>query len=132
MTQDTTNPFEVALREQGALGEVEKSRAIAEAQAAMVIAKQFPRNEIKALDRILNACARPGLAEAALYTYSRGGTEITGPSIRLAEALAQNWGNIQFGIWKPIPRRSRLSRSGTSATPSKESANLPILGISTK
>jgi hypothetical protein len=27
-----------------------------------------------------------------------GGTDITGPSIRLAEAIAQNWGNLQYGI----------------------------------
>jgi hypothetical protein len=50
------------------------------------------------MDRILNACTRPTLAEAGALHLRRGGTEITGPSIRLAEALAQNWGNIQFGI----------------------------------
>lgn len=44
------------------------------------------------------ACQRPGLAESALYSYARGGTAITGPSIRLAEAIAQQWGNLQFGI----------------------------------
>lgn len=81
-----------------ALVEVEQERAIAETQAAMVIAKRFPRDMISAMDRIINACARPGLAEASLYEYSRGGTAITGPSIRLAEAIAQNWGNLQFGV----------------------------------
>lgn len=81
-----------------ALVEVEQQRAIAETQAAMLIAKRFPRNIVEALDRIVNACTRSGLAEAALYEYSRGGTDITGPSIRLAEAIAQNWGNLQFGI----------------------------------
>jgi hypothetical protein len=50
------------------------------------------------MDRILNACARPSLADSAVYTYSRGGTDVSGPSIRLAEAIAQNWGNLQFGI----------------------------------
>jgi len=81
-----------------ALVEVEQERAVAETQAAMVIAKRFPRDTISAMDRIINACTRPGLAEASLYEYSRGGTAITGPSIRLAEAIAQNWGNLQFGI----------------------------------
>ena len=33
-----------------------------------------------------------------MYSYSRGGTEVTGPSIRAAETLAQCWGNIQFGV----------------------------------
>ncbi len=56
------------------------------------------RDPIDATDRILRACTRPTLAEGALYSYSRGGSEVTGPSIRLAEALAQSWGNIQFGI----------------------------------
>jgi hypothetical protein len=100
-TEKQTNPFgaPVALREsQTALGDVEQSRAIAETQGAMVIAKRFPRDQKAAFDAIMNACDRPTLAEGALYSYSRGGSEITGPSIRLAEALAQNWGNIQFGI----------------------------------
>jgi hypothetical protein len=50
------------------------------------------------MDKILNACTRQSLAESALYTYFRGGTDITGPSIRLAEAIAQAWGNLDFGI----------------------------------
>jgi hypothetical protein len=92
--------FDVAPRqtESTALVDVEGQRAIAETQGAMIIAKRFPRNQQKAMDSILMACTRPGLAEAALYQYSRGGTDITGPSIRLAEAIAQNWQNIQFGI----------------------------------
>ena len=67
-----------------ALVEVENQRAMAEVQGAIVLAKRFPRNQVESLDRIQIACQRPGLAEQALYTYSRGGTEITGPSIRLA------------------------------------------------
>lgn len=95
------NPFgssAIAERQSEALVAVEQTRAIAETQAAMAIAKKFPRDPVSAMDRILNACTRPTLAEQALYTYARGGTEITGPSIRLAEGLAQNWGNLQFGI----------------------------------
>lgn len=74
------------------------ARAISETQAAIIIAKQFPRDQLEATDRILTACQRPTLAENALYSYARGGTDITGPSIRLAEAIAQNWGNFQFGV----------------------------------
>lgn len=95
------NPFgsrDVAARTAGALVEVEQQRAIAETQAAMIIAKRFPRNEAEAMDKILQACTRPTLAEAALYSYSRGGTDVTGPSIRLAEAIGQNWKNLQFGV----------------------------------
>lgn len=76
----------------------EAQRAVAEVQGAILVAKRFPRNVKEAVDRILLACQRPGLAESAIYTYARGGTDITGPSIRLAEAMAQAWGNIQFGV----------------------------------
>ena len=82
----------------GALANTDQQRAVAEVQAAMMIARMNPRDPIVAVDRILNACTRPTLANAAVYSYSRGGSGITGPSIRLAEAMAQAWGNMQFGI----------------------------------
>lgn len=74
------------------------SRQAQEVQAAMVIAKRFPRDEVESFNRILRACQRKGLAENAMYEYPRGGTKVVGPSIRLAEAMAQNWGNLDFGI----------------------------------
>jgi len=101
---DTVNPFAdapVVARPTGASNAVantDQQRAIAEVQAAMMIARMNPRDPIVSMDRILNACARPGLADAAVYTYARGGSDISGPSIRLAEAMAQSWGNLQFGI----------------------------------
>ena len=73
-------------------------RAIEEVRAAMVIAKQFPRDEMAAADRILQACQRSTLAESAVYVYPKGGAQVTGPSIRLAEAMARHWGNLQWGI----------------------------------
>ena len=99
MNQTISNPFGAASqRQEQGLVAVEQQRAIQEVQAAMVIAKKFPRNPVEAADRILQACSRPTLAEGALYSYNRGGSDVTGPSIRLAEALAQAWGNMQFGI----------------------------------
>ena len=94
------NPFAVSAPQTQAMSTVQSDsqRAIAEVQAALVIAKQFPRNPIDAYDRVMNACQRPGLAQSAVYSYARGGSSISGPSIRLAEMLAQNWGNIQYGI----------------------------------
>jgi hypothetical protein len=82
----------------GALVAIAQQREIAEVQAAMILARSNPRDEKAAQDRILMACTRPGLAEKAMYAYTRGGAEVTGPSIRLAEVLAQNWGNFDFGI----------------------------------
>jgi len=67
-------------------------------QAAMVMAKRFPRNPLQARDRILNSFTRPKLAETSQYQYSKGGTDVAGPSIRAMEAIAQQWGNIEWGF----------------------------------
>ena len=77
---------------------VAQTREMAEALASVQMAKAYPRDVVAARDRILNACTRPKLAETACYCYNRGGSDVTGPSIRLAEMLAQNWGNMTFGI----------------------------------
>ena len=98
----TNNPFHgTAIATRGtnnAVADAGQQREIAEVQAAMVIAKRFPRDPIAAMDSILQAFTRPSLAEGALYSYSRGGSDVTGPSIRTAEVLAQAWGNVQFGV----------------------------------
>lgn len=74
------------------------ARELAEIHGQMQIARMNPRDPRRALDAILNAFARPGLAEVSMYQYSRGGQDITGLSIRAAEALAQHWGNIRTGV----------------------------------
>ncbi len=80
-----------------ALAANSEARAIAEVKAQVLMARQFPRDPAYATDRILKECMRPTLAEAAVYTFSRGKETVTGPSIRLAEVLARNWGNCTFG-----------------------------------
>lgn len=77
---------------------IEASRAIAEAQGKLVIAKRFPRDEVQAYNRVAQACQRKGIAEKAFYSYSRGGGTVSGPTIRFAEELARCWGNIDYGI----------------------------------
>ena len=74
------------------------AREVAQVQAAMTIAQRFPRNEALVEKKIEQACSRLRLASSACYTYSRGGTDIQGPSIRLAEALARAFGNIKYGV----------------------------------
>lgn len=74
------------------------TRQAQEVQAAMIIAKKFPRDEAQAYDRIMRACKRKGLAETAEYTYPRGSTKVNGVTIRLAETAARGWGNVDFGI----------------------------------
>lgn len=78
--------------------EMMMTRQMQEVQAAMVAAKRFPRDEMAAINRIKATCQRPTLAAQAVYRYPKGGQNVSGPSIRLAEALAQNWGNIDTGI----------------------------------
>lgn len=99
-TSAAANPFgaPAAAPASNAIAASNQQREIAEIQGAIAIAKRFPRDERAAVDRILQACTRPGLADGATYTYSRGGADVTGPSIRLAEAIAQAWGNFQFGV----------------------------------
>ncbi|HEY9367032.1 hypothetical protein [Streptomyces sp.] len=77
---------------------VEQSRAVAEVQAAIVVAQQCPRNINAAIAEMRQSCTQPFLAERAFFRYSRGGGTITGPSVHLARELARCWGNIQYGL----------------------------------
>lgn len=93
------NSMPVAARpQQDALVAAVSQREIAEAQNRIILAKRFPRDETMATEKIKIACQRPALAEGAIYTYPRGGTNVQGPSIRLAEAIAQSWGNLDTGV----------------------------------
>lgn len=93
------NPFgaSVVARPTG-LEQAVIQREVTEVQTMALMAKRFPRDPVVAMDRILQACARPTLAEAAVYEYAKGGSTVSGPSIRMAEAIAQNWGNILTGV----------------------------------
>lgn len=84
--------------EEVGLVQVSEARAVAEVQAQYVIAKKFPRNQHESYMQIIESCKRPFLAEQAMYAYPRGGTLVTGPSIRLAECMAQAWGNLDCGV----------------------------------
>lgn len=77
---------------------IEASRAIAEAQGKLLIAKRFPRDEVAAYAKAIQACQRPTMAAKAFYAYPRAGQTVEGPTIRFAEELARCWGNIDYGI----------------------------------
>lgn len=78
--------------------QVEQSRAIQEVQGMIISAKKFPRDELGSYNRIMKSCQRISLADQAVYRLPIGGKTQEGPSIRLAEVLAQAWGNLSFGI----------------------------------
>ena len=77
---------------------IEQSRAIAEVQAAVVVAQQVPRDVQAAVNAMRESCQQPALAARAFFRFPRAGQQITGPSIHLARELARIWGNIQYGI----------------------------------
>ncbi len=87
-----------------AAADAEVQRSIAEVQGAIILAKKFPRDIQESIKEIMEECSRPALAEVAIYDYAKGGTSITGASIRLVEVIALCWGNIQSG-WRELDRK---------------------------
>lgn len=71
-------------------------------QSAMIIAKRFLRSEETALTKIRKQCTRQSFAKIALFSYPRKGERgkqtISGGTIRMAEAMAQAWGNLDWGV----------------------------------
>lgn len=77
---------------------VEQSRAVAEVQAAIYVARQFPRDVGRSRAAMQAACGSMSLAEKAFYRFPRAGGAVEGSTIHLAKTLAQSWGNIQYGV----------------------------------
>lgn len=80
-----------------------QARENTEVMALSAMAKRFPRDQVAACDKIRNAFTRVSLAEKAQYQFARGGSDIIGPSIRAAEAMSQQWGNMSNG-WREVSR----------------------------
>lgn len=74
-----------------------ESKELSEIKGKMLLAKQFPRDIDMAVQLTLAECSRPELAFSAQYEFQRGDSVVKGPSIRLVEVLAMNWGNLIFG-----------------------------------
>lgn len=112
-----TNPFGsiTSAPYQDGIGKTQAaSRELAETQAQIFLAKQFPRDQRRATENVLTACQRPGLASVAVYSFSKGGSDVSGPSIRLAEEIARNWGNLECG-WNEMERGDDFSKVRTFA-----------------
>ena len=77
---------------------VEETGEIAEIKAKMFLARQFPRDINYCMQLIEGECKNPALAEAAQFSFPKGGSEVKGASIRLLEVISRNWGNIVSGI----------------------------------
>lgn len=77
---------------------IEQARAATQVQAAILVARQFPRDEALAKRKMLIACEQIELAEEAFYEYPRGDSTVQGLSIVAACEIAQIWGNLEFGL----------------------------------
>lgn len=75
---------------------IEQSRAVAEVQAAILVAQQVPRDIRAAWDEMKQACSRLSLASRAFYKVPNRGPG--GPSVHLARELARIWRNLDFGV----------------------------------
>ena len=72
--------------------------ARAEIDQQIATAHAYPRSVTKAVRSILSLVTMsPAAAEKCGYALPRGGKPILGPSIRLAEIVAGQWGNCRIG-----------------------------------
>lgn len=74
---------------------VEQARAVAEVQAAVVVAQNVPRDMLRAENEMKQACGRIEMAKVAFYAVPNRGN---GPSVHLARELARIFGNVQYGV----------------------------------
>lgn len=77
---------------------VEQSRAVAEVQAAVVVARQFPRNEALAIQKMKTAFGQQNLAARSFFRFSRGSSTVNGETIQFAKELVRCWGNVHHGV----------------------------------
>ncbi len=77
---------------------VEQSRAVAEVQAAVIVARQFPRDEAQAIRKMRTAFRQQSLAARSLFRYNRGDGNVNGETIQFARELARCWTNIHHGL----------------------------------
>ncbi len=74
------------------------NQIFAEMQAAVLMAKHYPRNFNKAWAKMQEMCQRKTLALKAEYKYPRGKKQIAGPSVYIARPIAMCWGNLHYGF----------------------------------
>ena len=75
---------------------VVEAQARADLDIQISTAKHYPRNIQKGFQNALSTVqSSREIAESCFYTVPRGGKRISGPSVRLAEIMASNWGNLR-------------------------------------
>ena len=84
------------------------SRQAQEVQAAMVIAKKFPRDVYAAFERIKKACERRLLAENAVYEYPRGGQKFQVLQFDLLKLWHRTGGTLITESWNSNKKLENL------------------------
>ncbi len=82
----------IEVRQTAAIAVAEQAKA--EVQARYIMALQRPRDIDAVRTALLKDCKRPGFAATARYSVPRAGRSIVGPSIRFAESIMRNMGNL--------------------------------------
>lgn len=113
-----TQPYQPVALNGGARGgalsqatAIEQSRAIAEVQAAVVVAQNCPRNMQEAEAEMEYVCGRMDMAEQAFYSVVNRGN---GASVHLMRELARIWGNVDYGV-KELARNDDAGESEVQA-----------------
>jgi hypothetical protein len=115
--EEPTNQLPVTLGGEGGGGGDDEDRRLpvmsmegaSEIQAAILLAKKFPRDEAEAQKNILGICELTIFAEGAYYSFPRGRkldeatgqwkqNIVSGPSIRMAREAARIFGNFRYGF----------------------------------
>jgi hypothetical protein len=69
-------------------------RVFAEVKGGMMLAREFPRSQIKARADVMRLCDSIEFAQHGFYSYPRGVSTVVGPSAPLMRAIAGSWGNL--------------------------------------
>ena len=115
--EEPTNQLPITLGGEGGGGGDDEDRRLpvmsmegaSEIQAAILLAKKFPRNEGQAQKDLLGICDMTTFAEGAYYSFPRGRkldeatgqwkqNIVSGPSIRMAREAARIFGNFRYGF----------------------------------
>jgi hypothetical protein len=77
------------------------SAAIEEIRAAFTMARQFPRDEDLARQKVIKICKSPVFVanHKAMYKFKIGATWVTGLSINVAKEMARSMGNMRYGYY---------------------------------
>lgn len=74
------------------------AREEAELKGQIFMAKSYPRDETAAAIKVRKACGNPTFADGCVYSFPRGGSTISGPSVKLAREIARYWPNLKYGL----------------------------------